>query len=129
MSIQKIDAKIKAICPIHGVSFGDEYRIDFKEEATEEQRSAADVLLASLTTPEALALEAQESAKEAIRQQIRDIEEEQLIPRGLREFLLLQLPQIAQSGGVTEAQLYLANPFYKKLKDVNAQIVALRAQL
>lgn len=42
----KLDAAIKAVCPIHGVSIGrlDDkatWRIDFKDEATPEQRAAA----------------------------------------------------------------------------------------
>lgn len=46
MIAEKLDAAIKAVCPIHGVSIGrvDDkaiWRIDFKDEATAEQRSAA----------------------------------------------------------------------------------------
>ena len=42
----KLDAAIKAVCPIHGVSIGRKddkqtWRIDFKDEATPEQREAA----------------------------------------------------------------------------------------
>ena len=43
---QKLDIAIKAACPIHGVSIGRKddkqtWRIDFKDEATSEQRAAA----------------------------------------------------------------------------------------
>lgn len=47
MSIQqKIDVALKAVCSIHGVSFGKlrdkaTWRIDFKDEATDAQRAAA----------------------------------------------------------------------------------------
>ncbi len=42
----KLDAAIKAVCPIHGVSIGRKndkqtWRIDFKDEATPEQMAAA----------------------------------------------------------------------------------------
>jgi hypothetical protein len=45
-AIAKLDAAIKAVCPIHGVSIGrwddrSTWRIDFKGEATPEQRAAA----------------------------------------------------------------------------------------
>jgi hypothetical protein len=45
-ALQKLDAAIKAVCPIHGVSIGtladkQTWRIDFKDEATSAQRAAA----------------------------------------------------------------------------------------
>lgn len=52
MSIEKLDAAIKAVCPIHGISVGriqdkSTWRIDFADEATEAQRAlAADVVTA-----------------------------------------------------------------------------------
>ena len=46
MNIIDLDAAIKAVCPIDGVSVGRAndkatWRIDFKKEATDEQRKAA----------------------------------------------------------------------------------------
>ena len=47
MSIaEKLDAAIKAVCPIHGVSIGRKddkqtWRVDFKDEATAQQRAQA----------------------------------------------------------------------------------------
>jgi hypothetical protein len=46
MNIKNLDAAIKAVCPIHGVSIGgpdnkETWRIDFTDEATTEQRSNA----------------------------------------------------------------------------------------
>ena len=50
--ISKLDVALKAVCPIHGVSIGREtdrstWRIDFKDEATAEQRAAAGDALAA----------------------------------------------------------------------------------
>lgn len=47
---EKLDAAIKAVCPIHGVSIGRKddkqtWRIDFKDEATAPQRAAAQQVL------------------------------------------------------------------------------------
>lgn len=46
MKIVRLDAALKNVCPIHGVSIGRwanrlTWRIDFKDEATPEQRVAA----------------------------------------------------------------------------------------
>lgn len=42
MSIEKLDAAIRAVCPIHGVS--SERVISFRDEATPEQRAAAQAI-------------------------------------------------------------------------------------
>lgn len=52
--ITTLDRKISAVCPIHGVSIGDAtdketWRIDYKSEATEEQRAAASAVLATFS--------------------------------------------------------------------------------
>lgn len=48
----KLDAAIKAVCPIHGVSIGraddkQTWRIDYADDATAEQREAAQSVLVS----------------------------------------------------------------------------------
>jgi len=48
--VLQLHEKIITVCPIHGVSIGRRddkatWRIDFKDEATEQQRSAARVVL------------------------------------------------------------------------------------
>lgn len=53
MNIQELDQALKAVCPIHGVSIGrkndkETWRIDFKDDATQEQRLAAERVLAGL---------------------------------------------------------------------------------
>lgn len=57
--------------------------------------------------------------KEAIRAQISNLEQAQLMPRATREFMLLFVEQ----NGLT------AMPGYQPLKDFDNQIVALRNQL
>ena len=39
--LTRLDAAIRAVCPIHGVAAGDPPRIDYRDEATAEQRAAA----------------------------------------------------------------------------------------
>lgn len=63
-----------------------------------------------------------------IDQQIAAAETQQLLPRVVREFLLASAVKEAAALGMTEAQLYAANIGYKKMKDANAEIAALRAQ-
>lgn len=52
MSIVQLDAAIKTVCPIHGVSIGKwddraTWRINFKDEATDAERKAAQKVLQS----------------------------------------------------------------------------------
>lgn len=51
MNFAEIDQAIRAVCPIQGVSFGDRndkstWLVVYAEDATDEQRKAADDLLA-----------------------------------------------------------------------------------
>ena len=55
--IEKIDAQVKTVCPIHGVSIGRwndraTWRIDFKDEATKVERAAAQKVLQSFVPQE-----------------------------------------------------------------------------
>lgn len=61
--------------------------------------------------------------------QIDAIERETLMNRPVREFMLAQAEQIAASSGYTPAQLYQVNLGYRKVKDIDTQIAALRAQI
>jgi hypothetical protein len=50
---QEVHEAIEAVCPIVGVSIGDKadkstWRIDFADNATEEQRAAAQVVLTGI---------------------------------------------------------------------------------
>lgn len=50
MIAAKLDAAIKAVCPIHGVSIGrvndkQTWRIDFKDEATAQERATAQAVV------------------------------------------------------------------------------------
>lgn len=59
MNIIELDQALKSVCPIDGVSVGrkddpETWRIDFKPEATEEQRSAAQNILAGISAIEPL---------------------------------------------------------------------------
>ena len=60
---------------------------------------------------------------------ISQIEQTTLMNRAVREFLLLSSEAQAAASGVTPAMLYAANPAYRKVKDVDTQIAALRASL
>lgn len=48
--------------------------------------------------------------------------------RGVREAMLYTLVAIAASQGITEPQLYASNFGYRKAKDLDSQIAALRVQ-
>lgn len=63
-----------------------------------------------------------------IDQQIAAAETQQLLPRVVREFLLASAVKEAAALGLTEEQLYAANIGYRKMKDANTAIQALRAQ-
>lgn len=63
------------------------------------------------------------------RAQIDQIERETLMNRAVREFMLAQAEQLAASAGYTQEQLYAVNVGYRKVKDIDNQIAALRAQI
>lgn len=69
-----------------------------------------------------------EQANNKIDQQIGAQENQQLLPRVVREFLLASAVKEAAALGLTEEQLYAANIGYRKMKDANTAIQALRAQ-
>ena len=69
-----------------------------------------------------------EQANSKIDQQIAASENQQLLPRVVREFLLASAVKEAVALGLTEEQLYAANIGYRKMKDANTAIQALRAQ-
>lgn len=60
--------------------------------------------------------------------QIDTLERGALLPRGVREFILPSMVKIGTDLGLTEEQLYAQQPGYKRLKDFDDQIKALRAQ-
>lgn len=62
-------------------------------------------------------------------EKIAEIERQTLMNRAVREFMLLSAEATAAAHGVTPANLYLVNPAYKAVKDVDTQIAALRVKL
>lgn len=60
--------------------------------------------------------------------QIAALEQGQLLPRGVREYIMAGMVEKGASLGLTEPQLYAAQVGYRRLKDFDAQIKALRAQ-
>lgn len=57
MNIEELDQALKAVCPVDGLSIGTledkaTWRIDFREEATEQQRAAACAVLAGVVSLE-----------------------------------------------------------------------------
>jgi hypothetical protein len=57
------------------------------------------------------------------------IEFKALMPRGAREAFIVLCEQQAAAAGLTPAQAYQVNPFYKGLKDTDNACIALRAQI
>lgn len=64
-----------------------------------------------------------------IANQIAEMERQQLLPRVTREGLLNAFVVLAAGQGVTEPELYASNIAYKKTKDFDAEIIALRTQM
>jgi len=64
-----------------------------------------------------------------IQNQIESLERQQLMPRITREALLSIILQQSIVPGLTESQLYATDINYRKLKDLDVSIVALRDQL
>ena len=63
------------------------------------------------------------------QREIDVLESSQFMTRGEREGWIAMVLAQATAQAVAEPSLYLLNPFYKKLKDINAQVTLLRAEL
>lgn len=67
--------------------------------------------------------------KASKQREIDTLEAGQYMTRGEREGWIAMVLAQATAQSVPEPTLYLANSFYKKLKDVNMQVTLLRAEL
>jgi len=79
--------------------------------------------------PAPTADEIAEATKQLIRNEIDELERGNMIPRVTREFILVVMEKEAKASNITSDQLYNANIGYRKLKDLDSQIRALRAKL
>lgn len=131
-----IDAAVRAVCPIHGVSVGDvahrsTWRIDFKDEATAEQRAEAQAVLVAFSIPPI-------SVNAEIDAQIRAIEFRELAPRFNREATLVMLAKFYMAEKSVDFATAVSqmttvghagyNSGFTKLKALDDQIRVLRAQ-
>lgn len=66
---------------------------------------------------------------EIARFRIETMEREQLMPRATREFMLTFMEAQALEMGVTQETLMAKNALYRRVKQFEDQITALRAQL
>ena len=64
-----------------------------------------------------------------LQSQIDSLERAAMLPRPVREFLILAAQKEAAAIGLTEPQLYAANLAYKRVKDFDNEIVVLRTQM
>lgn len=64
-----------------------------------------------------------------LQNQIDSIEIQTKMNRFVREAMILISQQQAAALGMTEPQLYAANIGYKKVKDIDTQIIAIREQI
>jgi hypothetical protein len=69
------------------------------------------------------------SKKEKLKVEIKQKEQEAILNRAVREFMLLLAESQAAAQGVTPAQLYLVNPAYRAIKDFDTEVSALRTEL
>lgn len=114
MIISELHDKIALVCPIDGVS--SDGRIDFKPEATQEQKDAAQVIMdAELPTL------GEPSARSLILEQIT-ILETQITPRRIREHSIAAAKTASSRTSDDNAALAFVN-------DINSQIAELRVQL
>jgi hypothetical protein len=82
-----------------------------------------------ITEAEAEALRPKPDPKLSIQAQIDALEREVILPRVTREFMLAQMEAVAASQGVTPEQLRAINYGYRRVKEFDEQIEALRGQL
>jgi hypothetical protein len=82
-----------------------------------------------LTPEEIAAMQQAVDAKAVAAAEIKRLETENMMPRLAREFMLSVYAKEAADAGITLAQLEVANIGYRKLKALDDQIKALRAQL
>jgi len=80
-------------------------------------------------TPEPADIPTLDQRKADKQSEIDALEASQYMTRGEREGWLAMIEAQASAQGVPLDLLYAANPFYKKLKDVDAAVTALRAEL
>jgi len=125
--IDYITRELEKVCPIYGVN--SDGVISFKGEATEKERTAAASKYAQLTSPSGIAAYESVSIKESLKAQILAIEEREIMPRKTREIQIEVMEYFASTQGITPEQLYMVNPAYRGMVDVDNQIKALRAQL
>lgn len=68
-------------------------------------------------------------AKQRAVDRIAALETSALLPRPSRDFMLAMMVQLAAQQGVSEPDLYARNPGYRKVKDLDEEIKALRESL
>jgi hypothetical protein len=64
-----------------------------------------------------------------LKVELETMEQKAIMPRGAREAFIVLCMQQGTIAGLTEPQLYAANPFYKGLKDTDTAAAAIRAQI
>lgn len=64
-----------------------------------------------------------------LKDQIVAIEQKQIMPRGAREAFIALCEEQGVKAGLNKTQLYAANPFYRGLKDTDAEAITIRAQI
>lgn len=124
----KLDAAIKAVCPIHGISIGRKedkstWRLVFKDEATAEQKAKAQAVVDAFDV-------AAEEAKESVLKSLEAIDEATGMNRGLREFILasVEMSKILRTTNPTLPDV-AGNVGIVKVGEAEAAASALRKQL
>lgn len=126
--INKLDAAIKAVCPIHGVSIGRKddkstWRIDFKDEATTEQRAAAQAVLDAFDPVAAEQPTPQERIAEMEKNGIPEQKIDGGYVRGVREYMLGMAQIVVALGGPD----VMVTPGMQKVKKLDDAIKVQRA--
>lgn len=101
----------------------------YETQEAKEEFGSPDLVLMTEAEVDAHIAASQPSQTQIIKYQIEQIERETLMNRAVREFMLANAEMIAASQGYTPEQLYQVNVGYRRVKDIDNQIAALRAQI
>lgn len=82
-----------------------------------------------LTPEELAALPAAQTEVRDYAAEIEALERQTLLPRPVRDFMLISMEIQAAGQGITPAELRDRNPGYRRVKELDEQIAALRALL
>ena len=113
--------------PIYKAPNNDTYRLDSAEQIDQLPAGCVEIDEAELASIIASRLAPDDPPSPAA--QIDALERLHMLPRPVRDVMLGLMEKEAAAVGLTPAQLRVANPGYRRVKELDEQIAALRALL